>query len=408
MIMGKKKILYSPIHYVLDSKNLGSEISWSYYIYKYISKSSRVDSTFITGGVRGVEDQKVIDCKVFSPERLNLLIINIIYFYLKIFLKGFIILRTKKIDLIHHVLPFGPNSLNFLPFFSRTKFVIGPIQVSLSVQDLDVSEDEPLGFNMKKRKSFLSFLNTIFFSLIKPVLYSLSTITLKKADVVIVINNEAKKEIQRRGVSAKKIKVIPPGIEVNKFKFVPFLNKFSGKIEFVVVSYLRKRKAVDLVIMAMSDVVKKNKNVRLTIVGDGPQMEYLKELVRKNKLESYVEFVGFVSQEKIHSVYEKSHVFISMSRAESWGQMYLEAMAAGLPIITSKNVGSESIIRDGRFGYLINQENVNDLRKRMLELSLKHKKISEFGLRARDEVVNKYDWEKKIIPQYLDLYEQIK
>ena len=94
-----------------------------------------------------------------------------------------------------------------------------------------------------------------------------------------------------------------------------------------------------------------------------------------------------------------------MTQEESWGQMYLEAMASGLPIITTKNVGSFSIIKDERFAYFVERDHL-DLCKKVLKLLNNPKLISEMGKNARIEAEKKYDWDSCIIPKYLALYEK--
>ena len=130
-------------------------------------------------------------------------------------------------------------------------------------------------------------------------------------------------------------------------------------------------------------------------------------MVKKLSLEDYVVFEGFIENSKIQQYYKKAHIFISMSRAESWGQMYLEAMACGLPIITTKNIGSDAIIKNGEFGYLIGQENTNDLAKKIIYLIENPEYIIAFGERAYQEVKRKYDWDNCIIPQYLDIHQKL-
>jgi phosphatidylinositol alpha-1,6-mannosyltransferase len=95
-----------------------------------------------------------------------------------------------------------------------------------------------------------------------------------------------------------------------------------------------------------------------------------------------------------------------MSRFESWGQMYLEAMASSLPIISARNIGSESIIQDD-FGYLIPQEDYFALSERIISLLDNPDMIKMFGDRARLKAEKKYDWVKVIIPKYIEIYKNL-
>ena len=66
------RILFIPIHYILDAENSGSEISWAYSLYKYLSVSKSISPVFVTGGTRGIKDNNVYNVNIFSAEKLNL------------------------------------------------------------------------------------------------------------------------------------------------------------------------------------------------------------------------------------------------------------------------------------------------------------------------------------------------
>ena len=95
-----------------------------------------------------------------------------------------------------------------------------------------------------------------------------------------------------------------------------------------------------------------------------------------------------------------------MSRSERWGQVYIDAMACGLPIISSENLGANEIIKDTT-GYLVKQEDYKAMAQRVLDLIKTPKLINNLGMNARKQIENRYDWEKTIIPKYMKLYDEI-
>jgi len=109
----------------------------------------------------------------------------------------------------------------------------------------------------------------------------------------------------------------------------------------------------------------------------------------------------------IQEYYKKAHVFVNMSRSEGFATVCLEAMASGLAIISSKVGGFQDAITDGKNGYLVEQEDTKGLAEKMVYLIDHPELIASFGKRARQEVEEKYDWDKVIIPRYLDLYDEI-
>jgi len=130
--------------------------------------------------------------------------------------------------------------------------------------------------------------------------------------------------------------------------------------------------------------------IHLNILGDGPQTENLKKLVLELDLEQNVTFMGFVDNSKVAKFYQKADVFVSMSKAESWGQMYLEAMACGLAIITTQNVGSNEII-NSQTGILVPQLGVDELVQNLKLLIQNPAKKLQIATNARRELEQKYD-----------------
>lgn len=404
--MKKIKILFSPCHYSYD-ESAGGEVSWAYHLADGVA-SLYPESVVVTGFKKKLAKKKYQVIAVQSnKKKIDLSLKNAIIFNVKNFLATKKLLAKNKFDIVHHILPFAINNtfnLNFI--FKRNKnLLVGPIQSPLAYQDLDINLADVRGRGKKNtsRKNIFD----LFYFILRPILKFLSHLTLKKAKAIIVINEYTQKMLIKNGLNPDKIQIIPPGIDLKRFARTPFEAKNKEKIELLTVCYLIKRKGVDLIIRALTEVIKKNKKIVLRIVGDGPQKENLENLVKKLKLEDYVIFEGLVDHIRVQAYYKRAHLFISMSRAESWGQMYLEAMACGLPVISAKNIGSEAIIEDGIFGYLVEQEDIAGLAEKTIYLLENPAQINSFGERAYQKAKQKYDWQSCIIPQYLDIYQKL-
>ncbi len=408
--MNNLKILFSPCHYVYDKDKSGSEFSWAFNIADRISSQNK-DSVVITGfkTFKERKNYKIIELQK-NKNRVDMSIGNAIFFNLQYFLATRKQLNRQKYDIVHHVLPFAIGStFNMSLLLKGTNnipFIIGPVQSLLEVRDKDSNSSDLRNFNPSVKKmnfSLASNINAIF----APFFKYLSLQTLKRADKIVTINKYTCDVLMKNGIKKDNIVIIPPGIDILKFQLFPYKEKAIMPIEFISVGYLLQRKGVDLVIRALKQVIKVNKQVRLRIIGDGPQRQALKDLVRELNLSEHVVFEGFIQNSEVQKYYQKAQVFVSMSRYESWGQMYLEAMACGLPIITTRNVGSNEIIKEGEFGYLVEQENVKELAEKMIYLIEHPDVIASFGKKARQEVEKKYDWEKVIIPKYLKVYSEV-
>ena len=170
---------------------------------------------------------------------------------------------------------------------------------------------------------------------------------------------------------------------------------------------LIKRKGTEILIQGFAEALRKtDTKLVLKIVGDGPQRAYLEELVRSLHIDSHVIFCGHHDHKNMPAFYRNANVFISMSRAESWGQMYLEAMSSGLAILTTRNDGSTFIINNKINGVFVKTENSHDLAKKIVHLATNRELLRSLQKSARATALE-YDWEKKIIPKYVRMYKNL-
>lgn len=400
------KILFAPCHYIYDETSGGSEPSWAFNIADRIA-SKHPDSTVVTG-FANLQDQKpyqIIEVQK-GKGSIDLSLKNALQFYRQY--SGVMQQKSKESwDIAHHVLPFSIDTTFNLALGKYKKrgipCIIGPIQSPLRVLDTDVSSTDirSTAEHTRKKKSIYSRLKDVS----SPILKYLSRRTLLQADAVVVINEYTQQMLLERNIPAEKIHVIPPGIDVDAFEYTPFAEKNTERFEILTVSYLVKRKGIHFMLQAMPKLISKHPHIHLRIIGDGPQKQALEDLAEQLGVEDYVSFEGFIPNTEVASYYQKAHVFVSMSQSESWGQMYLEAMATGLPVISTKNIGANSIIRDGETGYLIDQEDSSALAEKIDSLIANHEKLANMGAAARKETEQLYDWQARIIPQYTKLYE---
>jgi glycosyltransferase involved in cell wall biosynthesis len=400
------KILFCPCHQIIDEVSEGGERGWAFSIGN--SVSSLYPLSLVVVGSKNIILEKKYRIVELEPKKkqIDVTAWHALAFHFWSFIKALQILKNEDFDVIHHVLPFGiftTFSFLFLLLPKRgRRYVVGPVQSALSVQDSDTDGNNIRSF---KKVSNKFKLEDVIKKIISPVLHFLSRKTLQKADVVIVINEYTKKLLVADGIQEKKIIVIAPGIYVKR----PFKKKKNKNnwIELVSVCYLVRRKRVDLIIQAMKKIIGKTRNVKLTIVGDGPEKKYLQNLVKQLYLDDYITFTGYIPHNKVGKYFSQADIFVNMSESESWGQVYLEAMSYGLPVISSKNIGSSAILEEGKTGYLVGQGDYGALEKKILYLIDKPSLILKLGMNAKENVVRKYDWNKVIIPKYIDLYRSI-
>lgn len=131
---------------------------------------------------------------------------------------------------------------------------------------------------------------------------------------------------------------------------------FSGK-------YI-KRKGIIYLLQAFKNLSKKYKNLGLVLIGDGPEKVKYQKFVHQNKIKSKVYLTGFINQKELPKYYKVGDVFVLPSIEENYGLVINEAMACGLPIITTKNVGAAyDLVKNGQNGFVVKSANSLELQK---------------------------------------------
>ena len=126
----------------------------------------------------------------------------------------------------------------------------------------------------------------------------------------------------------------------------PARRETEGPFHFVSAGNLIPVKGFDGLLGALGEILSRGVDARLTILGRGEQKEHLSAMAASLGLEDRVDFPGFVSRERMAEIYQTADAFVLASRAETFGVVYIEAMAAGLPVIATACGGPEDFVRE--------------------------------------------------------------
>lgn len=172
--------------------------------------------------------------------------------------------------------------------------------------------------------------------------------------------------------------------EVEKYnaKCLDFI--YGRDISITVVASLIKRKNIDLIIKALSEL--KNKNFFLRIIGDGPQRKLLESLTKELDLEKNIKFLGEITRKEVFEYLKKSSIFVLLSENETFGLSYLEALAAMNVVIALKNDGIDGILENGKNAFLIsaNPKDLKNCIERIIELD--DKELEQLFLNMKDTI----------------------
>ena len=155
-----------------------------------------------------------------------------------------------------------------------------------------------------------------------------------------------------------------PIVIYNPLTLVPAEASLGTSKRFLAVGrFSHKHKGFDLLIKAFSIFTKNNKDWNLDIVGEGPEEELYKELIKENKMEERIIIHPFTNI--IQTYYSNAQIYVLSSRWEGFGLVLVEAMAHGLPVISSDLPTSKEIMGD--FGMYFENGNIEDLAQKLEE-----------------------------------------
>ncbi|HVT75320.1 MAG TPA: glycosyltransferase family 4 protein [Candidatus Paceibacterota bacterium] len=197
----------------------------------------------------------------------------------------------------------------------------------------------------------------------------------------------------------KKPVVVPNGVDVERFsRFVVGaeleaikheINKETGDVMLVTASRLVAKNAVGDIIGALAYLPA---NVKLLVLGSGPLEADLKEQATDLSVADRVIFKGFVPHELLSGYLQASDVFVRPSLSEGFGNSFVEAMAAGVPVIATRAGGIVDFLRDKETGLFCDMHSPQDI-ARKVQIYMQDKNLrAEIVDNAMHMVVDRYDW----------------
>jgi glycosyltransferase involved in cell wall biosynthesis len=184
------------------------------------------------------------------------------------------------------------------------------------------------------------------------------------------------------------IPIIPNGVDIELFTSEGRDWNAAGVLS---VGRVVHQKGLDLGLMALADL--KDLPWEWRIVGDGPQVAYLRETLAREGLEDRVEFIGWAGPAELVTEYRRASLFVFPSRHEGMPNALLEAMASGLPVIATQIAGNEELVVPGETGILVPPDDPDALREALRGLLVDASERERMGRAARRRVEADFRWE---------------
>lgn len=172
----------------------------------------------------------------------------------------------------------------------------------------------------------------------------------------------------------------------------------SGRHVLYTVGRLDERKGHEMVIKSMPLIIEQIPDVVYLIGGQGPYLQKLKDLVDELNLSNYVNFCGFIEPESIVAFHNAGDVFVMPNRilpdgdSEGFGIVFIEAAAAGNPVIGGKAGGAIEAVVDGVTGYLVDPHNKNDFVEKTVFLLKSKLTAYAMGNEGQKRAMNSFRW----------------
>ncbi len=310
------------------------------------------------------------------------------------------------------------NQLDRILFFRKIKKAFKDIQKEIDINKIDyihahtIFADGMIAYKINKKygkKYIVAVRNSDVYAYLKYMPFAKIYLNkvIKNASKVIFISPSMKKNIEKKlrkkikREFEKKIEIIPNGIEdfwienINSVKDI----KEKGELSLLQVSSIDKNKNLDAAFNIIKELKKIGIKARLTVVGSGKKEKLYKDKIQKDRdLRETVMFTGGITDKKVlQDIYRQHDIFIMLSKKETFGLVYIEAMSQGLPVIYSKGTGIDGYFENKYIGVAVNTKKPIKELDEIIKINKNYRIISE-------NVINeslKFNW-KSITQNYID------
>ena len=221
----------------------------------------------------------------------------------------------------------------------------------------------------------------------------------KKADLLVTVSKySSEKMVQFYDVEKAKIRVVPNGVDIQRFKpsgrceAIKHKIRIDNKLCVLFVGRLIPRKGLPFLIEAAKQVVKENSQTMFIIVGDGPLKNSLRATLEKMNIASNFIFLGDMHESVLPSLYNCADVFVLPSIQEGQGIALLEAQATAKPVVAFDVGGVREAVLDKETGFLMKPDS-HLLAEAVMKLLASSSLREKMGRKGREFVSSRFSWD---------------
>jgi len=300
-------------------------------------------------------------------------------------------IRGGSVLAVHHVSPCGPLSPSLLPRLP-VPLVYGPMPGAEAVASRE-GWAQWLGVSTSRR--YQRAASKLVGLGVTPVARYLWRRTMRIADAVTV---EAAVNVPAERPDAN---VIPMGLDLTLFS-PPNSRGVPGRA--VTAGVLLPRKGIDVAIEAVARVRQDLPATHLMIAGDGPELARLRQLAKERGVDSAVTFLGRVPRDELADLYRSASVFCHPARSDNFPTVVIEAMACGLPILSSDAGALPEMV--GQSGLTHRRGDIEALSEHLRAVLSDSQRQHELSAAARERAINVYSMDS-MCDSYVKLYTEL-
>jgi colanic acid/amylovoran biosynthesis glycosyltransferase len=222
----------------------------------------------------------------------------------------------------------------------------------------------------------------------------------RKGDLFTVMSQDMGRQIERLGCPREKIRVIYHGIDLSRFLYAPRRAPKSGPVILLTAGRLIPKKGPDDLARAFALACRWHSNVVLRVVGEGALQSEMERILTEAGVRDRAEFLGRLEPEQVAREMERAHLFCLPSRvgpngdSEGIPNVLKEAMAVGMPVVSTYHAGIPELVEDGVSGYLVPERDVEGIADRLDRLLRNPGQWEVMGRAGRTKVETEFSWDK--------------
>lgn len=233
----------------------------------------------------------------------------------------------------------------------------------------------------------------------------------KKGDLFLPISECWKAKLIELGCHQDKIIVHRMGVDTTKFSLTSPKPKIK-KIQILTIARLVEKKGVEYSVKAIAELISKFPDVEYNIVGDGPLKESLEILIAELNVSDSIKLLGWKQQEEIGALLAAADILLAPSVTSHDGDqegipvVLMEALAQGVPVVSTYHSGIPELVQDQKTGLLAQEGNVNSLVEKLEYLLMNREVLAKMRIAGRTHVEECYEIQK-LNDQLVILYRKL-